>query len=101
MRLLPRRAIPSTTLIDEVRNGVLVEQHAELEKLHAGMAPNRVIEEEFLMLLGARCKPDLSQKLREAADLILVHGTQDVQFLPPPCFGTIGCIRPLEEKASH
>jgi len=33
MRLLPRKVISSTTLIDEVKNGVLVEQHAELEKL--------------------------------------------------------------------
>jgi hypothetical protein len=45
------------------------------------MAPNWVIEEELVVLPDARCKPNLSQKLREAADLIFLHGTERVKFL--------------------
>ncbi len=45
MRLLPREVVPSKTLIDEVKNGVLLEQHAELEKLRQELSTLRPMQE--------------------------------------------------------
>lgn len=48
MRLLPRRVVPSKTLIDEVKDRVLSEQHTELEKLRQELTTLRPMQENLI-----------------------------------------------------
>jgi len=52
MRLLPRRVLPSKTLIDEVKNEVLTEQHAELERLRPELNTLRSMQENQISTLA-------------------------------------------------
>jgi hypothetical protein len=45
VRLLPRRVVPSSTLIAEVRDEVLREQNSELEMLRTELARLRPMQE--------------------------------------------------------
>ncbi len=52
MRLLPRRVLPSKTLIDEVKDGILSEQHTELEKLQHELGTLRPMHENQIGTLA-------------------------------------------------
>jgi HD superfamily phosphohydrolase len=52
MRLLPRRVLPSEALIDEVKNEVLAEQHAELEKLRPELTVLRSMRDSQIASLA-------------------------------------------------
>ncbi len=45
LRLLPRKVIPSKTLLDEVKDGILAEQHTELENLRREVSTLRPMQE--------------------------------------------------------
>ena len=48
LRLLRRKVVPSKTLIEEVKDGVLSEQHAELEKLRQELSTLRPMQENLI-----------------------------------------------------
>lgn len=52
MRLLPRSVVPSKSLVDEVKQSVLLEQHAELEKLRRELDTLRPLQENQIATLA-------------------------------------------------
>jgi HD superfamily phosphohydrolase len=52
VRLIPRKVVPSRTLIDEVKGGVVSEQNAELEKLRQELSTLRPMQENQIGTLA-------------------------------------------------
>ena len=52
MKLLRKKVVPSKTLIDEVKDGVLLEQHAELEQLRQELGALRPMQERQVSTLA-------------------------------------------------
>jgi HD superfamily phosphohydrolase len=52
VRLLPRSVVPSKSLIDEVKNTVLLEQHADLDKLRQELDILRPLQENQIATLA-------------------------------------------------
>ncbi len=92
MRLLRRRVIPSKTLIDEVKDGLLSEQHAELEKLREELSTLRPMQENLIGSLA---------ELLTKVWLTPSNKTHDKLFFDDPVWGHTQIDEELAEVFSH